>query len=163
VEGWNMTNVWRWLVVAACVLVGVSTVRCSNTPAKPDVVAELNKLNLPNLPKTYTPQQIADIEKVWGGPGQYFIQTGCFSCHPVSVYEIKSLAPIAPDLSVAVEDVRSRFGRSLEDFFAEPQGTMQMVFTQLIKLTPEQKATAIAELHKAYDLHEKKEGGAGRD
>lgn len=147
--------------LAATVLFAAAfTLRCSSGPAKPDVVAELNKLNISSLPKTYTPEQVADIERVWDGPGQWFVKTGCFSCHSVSVYDIKSLAPIAPDLALAVEDVRARFGRELEDFIKEPQGTMQMVFGQLIVLTPEQKATALAELHKAYDLHKAKNTSA---
>jgi hypothetical protein len=143
-----------WFLGVMAMLTAALAVRCS--PPKPDVVAELNKLNIASLPKTYTPAQVADIERVWDGPGQWFVKTGCFACHPVSVYEIKSLAPIAPDLSMAVEDVRSRFGRELDDFLKEPQGTMQMVFDQLIKLTPEQKVTALAELRKAFDAYKQK-------
>src|SRR5678815_3928573 len=99
------------------ILIATITARCSMAPPKPDVVAELNKLNISTLPKTYTPEQIADIERVWDGPGQWFVRTGCFACHAVSVYGVKSLSPIGPDLALAVEDVKSRFGRSLEDFF----------------------------------------------
>jgi len=143
------------LLGAGIVLLAANASRCAMSPPKPDVVAELNKLNISTLPKTYTKEQIADIEKVWDGPGQWFVRTGCFACHPVSVYGIKNLSPVGPDLALAVEDVKSRFGRSLEDFFSEPQGTMQMVLTQLIKLTPEQKTTALAELHKAFDEYQK--------
>jgi len=139
----------------AAAMVGAIATRCTTRPAKPDVVAELNKLNISTLPKTYTPEQIADIERVWDGPGQWFVRTGCFACHPVSVYGIKNLSPVGPDLAMAVEDVQSRFDRSLEDFWKEPQGTMQMVLTQLIVLNPEQKATALAELHKAFDEYQK--------
>jgi len=136
-------------------MVGAIATRCARGPIKPDVVAELNKLNISTLPKTYTPEQIADIERVWDGPGQWFVRTGCFACHPVSVYGIKSLSPVGPDLAMAVDDVQSRFDRSLEDFWKEPQGTMQMVLTQLIVLSPEQKATALTELHKAFDEYQK--------
>ena len=152
-----MTQYWTRILFSgmAIGLVATVTARCAMAPPKPDVVAELNKLNISTLPKTYTPEQIADIERVWDGPGQWFVRTGCFACHAVSVYGVKSLSPIGPDLALAVEDVKSRFGRSLEDFFKEPQGTMQMVLTDLIKLTPEQKTTALAELHKAFDEYQK--------
>ena len=143
------------------ILVAAITARCAMAPAKPDVVAELNKLNISTLPKTYTPEQIANIEKAWDGPGKWFVRTGCFACHAVSVYDIKSLSPVGPDLALAVTDVKSRFGRSLEEFLAEPQGTMQMVLTQLIKLTPEEKATAATELHKAFDEHQKTRNAGG--
>ena len=45
----------------------------------------------------------------------WFVQTGCTTCHTVSVYNLNTIAPRAPDLSTAVVDVRHRFGRSLED------------------------------------------------
>ena len=154
-------RIHMWLLATMTVMTAAIATRCANGPAKPDVVAELNKLNISSLPKTYTPQQIADIERVWDGPGQWFVKTGCFACHPVSVYGIKTLSPVGPDLAMAVEDVQSRFGRSLEDFWKEPQGTMQMVLTQLIVLSPEQKATALTELHKAFAEYQKTKPAKG--
>jgi len=52
--------------------------------------------------------------------------------------------------------VQKRFGRTLEDFLDTPQGTMQMVLGSLIKLTPEDKANAIKQLHELYQEHEKR-------
>ena len=61
--------------------------------------------------------------------GDWFVKTGCTACHSVSVYDIRSVTATGPDLSVAVEDVPKRFGRSLEDFLREPTGTMAMVLS----------------------------------
>ena len=58
------------------------------------------------------------------GPGGWFVQTGCFVCHSISALGVKSPAQIGPDLSNAVEDVQSRFGRTIDDFLREPTGTM---------------------------------------
>ena len=54
------------------------------------------------------------------GPGAWFVQTGCFVCHSISALGVKSAAQIGPDLSTAVEDVQSRFGRTIDDFLREP-------------------------------------------
>ena len=77
------------------------------------------------------------------------------------MHGVKGLAPIAPDLSNAVEDVEARFGRKLEEFLKEPQGTMQMVFSQLIVLTPEQKAEAFQQLQAAYQEYLRQKAGTG--
>jgi cytochrome c1 len=132
--------------------------RCSSAPPKPDVVAELQKLKIPTIPKTFTEAQKADIERMWDGRGQWFVRNGCFSCHAVSVFEVKGLTPIGPDLSNAVDDVKTRFGRTLEEFWKEPQGTMQMVLGQLIVLTPEQKDVGLKELRAAYAEYLKQKG-----
>jgi hypothetical protein len=83
----------------------------------------------------------------------WFVQTGCTTCHTVSVYNLNTIAPRAPDLSTAVVDVRHRFGRSLEDFLREPTGTMAIVLNSLIRLTPEQRAEAVRRLEMAYERH----------
>jgi hypothetical protein len=145
-------------VVAAGLLGGCST---ASTAPKTDVVAELQKFKIPTVPKSFTPEQKAEIERAWDGPGKFFVRHGCFSCHAISVHGVKGLAPIGPDLSNAEEDVQTRFGRSLEDFLKEPQGTMQMVFSQLIVLTPEQKSEALQELQAAFRAYEKQKAGTG--
>ena len=53
------------------------------------------------------------------GPGAWFVQTGCFVCHSISALGVKSPAQIGPDLSIAVEDVQKRFGRTIDDFLRE--------------------------------------------
>ncbi|HEX2756892.1 MAG TPA: hypothetical protein VHP60_00160, partial [Thermoanaerobaculia bacterium] len=60
-----------------------------------------------------------------------------------------------PDLSTAVEDVQSRFGRTLDDFLREPTGTMSVVLSRQIVLTPEEKAVAIGKLREAFADYQK--------
>lgn len=86
--------------------------------------------------------------------GQWFEQTGCTACHSISVYGIRNLASTAPDLSIAVEDVPRRFGRTLDDFLQAPTGTMAMVLSSRIPLTPDQRALAIDKLKEAYRAHQ---------
>ncbi len=71
----------------------------------------------------------------------------------IAALDVKSPAQIGPDLSTAVEDVQSRFGRTLDDFLREPTGTMSVVLSRQIILTPEQKATAIEKLRAAFQEH----------
>ncbi len=87
------------------------------------------------------------------GPGAWFVSTGCFVCHSISVFGVKSPAQIGPDLSNAVEDVQSRFGRTLDDFLDAPTGTMAVVLSRQIVLTPEQKQVAVQKLREAFDLY----------
>jgi cbb3-type cytochrome oxidase cytochrome c subunit len=97
------------------------------------------------------------------GPGGWFVKTGCFVCHSVSVYGIKAPAQIGPDLSIAVEDVQSRFGRTLDDFIREPTGTMQVVLSRQIVLSPEEKEEAVRRLRDAFAEYQKqKEAGSSR-
>ena len=70
------------------------------------------------------------------GPGAWFVKTGCFVCHSISALGVKSPAQIGPDLSTAVEDVQTRFGRTVDDFLREPTGTMSVVLSRQIILTP---------------------------
>lgn len=90
--------------------------------------------------------------------GEWFVKTGCAKCHEVSVYGIKPEAQIGPDLSIAVEDVKTRFGVSLEEFMESPSGTMALVLSSQIQLTPEEKKVAIQKLHEAYAAHQKAGG-----
>ena len=55
----------------------------------------------------------------------------------------------------------ARFGRTVEDFLDKPQGTMQMVLGDLIKLSPEEKKTAVEQLHQFYADYQKKKGTTG--
>ena len=94
------------------------------------------------------------------GPGAWFVQTGCFVCHSISVLGVKSPAQIGPDLSNAVEDVQSRFGRTIDDFLREPTGTMAVVLSRQIVLTPEQKAIAVTKLREAFAEYQKQRDAA---
>jgi hypothetical protein len=93
------------------------------------------------------------------GPGAWFVKTGCFVCHSVSVYGVKSPAQIGPDLSTAVEDVQTRFGRTLDDFIEAPTGTMQVVLSRQIVLDEQQKSEAVARLREAFAEHQRLAAG----
>lgn len=78
------------------------------------------------------------------------------------MYGLWNPASRAPDLSIAVQDVPQRFGKSLEDFLREPTGTMAMVLSSRIVLTDGDRAIAIAKLEEAYALYRLRSAGAGR-
>lgn len=124
---------------------------------------------LAGAPRT-DPQTVEEKEaelQMATGPGAWFVKTGCFVCHSVSALGVKSPAQIGPDLSIAVEDVQARFGRTIDDFLASPTGTMSVVLSRQIILTPEEKAVAVQKLREAFAAHQKlkaaaKEAPAGR-
>ncbi len=108
-----------------------------------------------NVKDVPTPEEVAKEERMSKGPGAFFVKHNCFLCHSVSTLGIEAAAQIGPDLSIAVEDVQARFGRTLDDFLARPTGTMQVVLSTFITLTPEEKAEAIEKLRIAYELKQK--------
>lgn len=97
-----------------------------------------------------TPEEAEKERQMLEGEGAFFVKKGCFICHSVSSLGIESAAKIGPDLSIAVTDVQSRFGRTLEDFIANPTGTMTVVLATQIQLTPEEKKIAVERLKYAY-------------
>ncbi|HEX9670652.1 MAG TPA: c-type cytochrome, partial [Thermoanaerobaculia bacterium] len=94
------------------------------------------------------------------GPGAWFVKTGCFVCHSIEALGVESPAQIGPDLSTAVEDVQRRFGRTVDDFLRQPTGTMAVVLSRQIVLTPEQKATAVEKLREAFREYQKQQEAA---
>lgn len=112
---------------------------------------------VPGVPRTdpQTAEEREQDRQMREGPGAWFVKTGCFVCHSISVYGVKSPAQIGPDLSTAVEDVQTRFGRTLDDFIREPTGTMQVVLSRQIVLSPEEKAVAVAKLREAFAEHQR--------
>ncbi len=78
------------------------------------------------------------------------MKKGCFACHSISAFDIKSASDIGPDLSFAVSDVQSRFGKTLEDFLAKPTGTMAVVLSTQIQLTDDEKREVVEKLKSAY-------------
>ncbi len=94
-------------------------------------------------------------ERMLKGPGAFFVKKNCFVCHSVSTLGIEAAAQIGPDLALAVEDVQSRFGRTLDDFLAKPTGTMEVVLSTMIVLTEDEKKEAIEKLRFAYELKQK--------
>ncbi|MBL8136791.1 MAG: c-type cytochrome [Acidobacteria bacterium] len=100
-------------------------------------------------------EELAAEEAMKTGPGRWFVDTGCFVCHSVSALGVKSPAQIGPDLSTAVEDTQSRFGLTVDAFLANPTGTMSVVLSRQIILTPEQKQVAVQKLREAFAEHQK--------
>jgi hypothetical protein len=89
-----------------------------------------------------------------------FLQKGCPNCHSITALGVKSSSDVGPDLSIAYEDVQNRFGVSLEQFLPNPTGTMQMVLSQLITLTPQERDSVI---HILKQLHEETEAHDEQD
>ncbi|WP_374724254.1 hypothetical protein [Calidifontibacillus erzurumensis] len=69
------------------------------------------------------------------------VQKGCIQCHAVSPIGNKGNGT-APDLAIAYEDTKNRFGKTLEEFLEEPEGTMSAIFSQS-PLTDEEKQEVI--------------------
>ncbi len=117
------------------------------------------KANLPieyipnnNVRDVPTPEEREKEQRMSQGPGAFFVKKGCFVCHSVSTLGIEAAAQIGPDLAVAVQDVQSRFGRTLDDFLARPTGTMEVVLSTMITLTDEERKEAIEKLRYAFEL-----------
>jgi hypothetical protein len=126
-----------------------------------ELLQQFKQRSFPGLPDSLTTEQAVALDQARNGPGKWFVETGCFACHSVSAYGVKSPSQMGPDLSLAQEDVEKRFGRHLEDFWHEPNGTMTMVRSQLIKLSPEEEAIGLKMLKDAYAEHQK-QGGASK-
>ena len=119
----------------------------------------------PNIPIDYIPghnfrdipsqEEIEKEERMKTGPGAFFVKNRCFTCHSVSSFGVEAAAQIGPDLALAVEDVQSRFGRTLDDFLMKPTGTMDVVLSTMIPLTKEERLEAIGKLRQAYELKKK--------
>jgi mono/diheme cytochrome c family protein len=112
---------------------------------------------LAGAPRT-DPQTAEEVEAerlMATGPGAWFVKTGCFVCHSISALGVKSPAQIGPDLSIAVEDVQARFGRTIDDFLKAPTGTMAVVLSRQIVLSPEEKAVAVQKLREAFAEYQK--------
>ncbi len=120
-----------------------------------------------NLPASYvsaaprsdpqSPEERKAEEDMKTGPGAWFVQTGCFVCHSISALGVRSPAQIGPDLSTAVEDVQKRFGKTLDDFIANPTGTMSVVLSRQIILDDAQKSVAIQKLREAFEIYQRQQ------
>lgn len=103
-----------------------------------------------SLAETQTPEEAEKEKQMLTGEGAFFVSKGCFACHSISAFDVKSASDIGPDLSFAVSDVQNRFGRTLEDFLAKPTGTMAVVLATQIQLTDDEKREAVTKLKSAY-------------
>ncbi|MFA5535701.1 MAG: cytochrome C [Bacillota bacterium] len=83
-----------------------------------------------------------------GMPEEIFTTKACVQCHRITYYELKG-GETGPDLSIAYTDVPDRFGRSLEDFLREPEGTMGAIIPD--RLNDEDKVIILDLIKKAHD------------
>ena len=79
-----------------------------------------------------------------------FLVKGCPQCHSISALHVTSPTNAGPDLTVAPTDVQSRFNTTLEKFLHEPTGTMQIVLSSMITLTPAER-DSVAKLLRGLD------------
>ena len=115
-----------------------------------------------NLPRAYmpgielrdeaTPEEIARERRMREGDGAFFVENSCFVCHSLEAFDIKSPTDKGPDLSWAPDDVRARFGKTVEEFLFDPTGTMKIILESQILLSDEQKWEAVGKIMKAYDI-----------
>ena len=110
-----------------------------------------------NFKDVPTPEELEKEEQMLTGPGSFFVKKNCFVCHSVSTLGIEAAAQIGPDLALAVQDVQSRFGRTLDDFLMHPTGTMDVVLSTMITLTEAERKEAVEILRHAYELTQQKE------
>lgn len=112
---------------------------------------------LGGLPRVDAPdaQERALAAEMAKGPGAWFVETGCYQCHPVSVFGVTSPTPIGPDLSTAEDDVERRFSVPIDAFIRNPTGTMKTVLARQFMLSPAQKDEAVRQLHAAYAEYQK--------
>ena len=99
-----------------------------------------------------TQEELEKEDRMLKGPGAFFVKKNCFVCHSVSTLGIDAAAQIGPDLANAVDDVQARFGRTLDDFLARPTGTMEVVLSTMIDLSPEEREEAIEKIRIAARL-----------
>lgn len=95
------------------------------------------------------------------GKGAFFVRKNCTSCHSIEAFGIQS-AHLGPDLSTAVVDTERRFGKSLEEFLRNPNGTMSIVLSSRIPLTEAERREAIGLLKIAYQLKLEQAGKLGQ-
>jgi len=99
-----------------------------------------------------TAEEIERDRRMREGDGAFFVEHSCFVCHSIKAYDIKSPTDKGPDLSLAPDDVRARFNKTVEEFLFDPTGTMKIVLESQIVLTDEEKWQAIEKIMKAYDI-----------
>jgi hypothetical protein len=125
--------------VAFCVLALVAA--CGKESPKP-----------PTVPKLRGFEQVPPPTVTGNDPrAALFLRKGCPTCHSIAAFGVKSGTDMGPDLGKAYADVQSRFGVRLEQFLPNPTGTMQMVLSQLITLTPEERDSVIHVLKRLND------------
>ena len=145
------SRMWRWAFIAALVAAaGCESAEQKAIKRSNDLVEGFRQKSFPGLPASLTDARALEIDKARAGKGTWFVETGCFTCHDVSVYGVKSITQMGPDLSIAADDVQKRFGKPLDEFWREPVGMMMIVRSQMIKLSPDEQARSLQLLKDAY-------------
>jgi cytochrome c2 len=98
------------------------------------------------------PDEVERDRRMREGDGAFFVEHSCFVCHSVKAFDIKSPTDKGPDLSLAPDDVRARFNKTVEEFLFDPTGTMKIILESQIVLSDEEKWQAIEKIMKAYDI-----------
>lgn len=86
-----------------------------------------------------------------------FLEKGCPQCHSISALGVKSATEVGPDLTLAYSEVKNRFNVSLEEFLPHPTGTMQVVLSQMITLSPAERDSIIRILKRLHEEREERE------
>jgi cytochrome c2 len=107
-----------------------------------------------------TPEEVERDRRMREGDGAFFVEHSCFVCHSIKAYDIKSPTEKGPDLSLAPDDVRVRFNKTVEEFLFDPTGTMKIILESQIVLTDEEKWQAVEKIMKAYDIVKNREAAA---
>jgi len=115
-----------------------------------------------DLPRAYSPgvdlkdemtvEETAKNLRMREGDGAFFVEHSCFVCHSIKAFDIASPTDKGPDLSLAPDDVRVRFNKTVEEFLFDPTGTMKIILESQIVLTDEEKWQAVEKIMKAYDI-----------
>ena len=104
------------------------------------------------LTDVMTAEEVERDRRMREGDGAFFVEHSCFVCHSIKAYDIKSPTDKGPDLSLAPDDVRARFNKTVEEFLFDPTGTMKIILESQIVLTDEEKWQAVEKIMKAYDI-----------
>ena len=99
-----------------------------------------------------TPEEVERDHRMREGDGAFFVKHNCFVCHSIKAYDIQSPTDKGPDLSLAPDDVRARFNKTVEEFLFDPTGTMKIILESQIVLSDEEKWQAVEKIMKAYDI-----------
>lgn len=126
---------------ACLALIAGAVAACGSGASKPPVMP-----TLPGMASSAPPTITGNDPRAY-----LFIRKGCPTCHTISALGVKSGTEVGPDLTYAYSDVVNRFNEPLEQFLPNPTGTMQMVLSSLIKLTPEERDSVIHILKRLHD------------
>lgn len=121
---------------AAALLSTIALAACSNGRTE---TREADEAELPQNPLVAMQPEAARSD----ARAAIFLTKGCPQCHALSAYGLVSPTNVGPDLSTANADVRQRFNVPLEQFLRNPTGTMQIVLSGQIQLSPVERDSIV--------------------